>query len=156
MKPYRYNIPSYVDPAEATRIKMRVLFFKRLVKKSNELNNACISWMENQYDIITPEIRDKVKVFIEGPITEDFPQLSLGLLKAVNVPRVCLLNNLFNNMKRSLIDALLMSSEAPPKPKLPKNMNEKLSLFDIDPIELTRQLTLICFSIYSKVKISFF
>lgn len=43
--------------------------------------------------------------------------------------------------------------DPPPKPKLPKNLTEKLSLFDLEPMELTRQLSLLCFGTYVSVSV---
>ncbi|KAJ3450892.1 ras guanine nucleotide exchange factor i-related [Anaeramoeba flamelloides] len=43
--------------------------------------------------------------------------------------------------------------EIPPEPKVPKNIfNKNLSLFDIDELEIARQITLIDFEIFSQIK----
>lgn len=46
------------------------------------------SWMENHYDSASQQVRDKVVAFVEGPVTEEFPQLASGLLKSAQKPKV--------------------------------------------------------------------
>jgi len=44
-----------------------------------------------------------------------------------------------------------MFSHPPPKPVIPTNMSTPLSLLDIDPTEIARQLTLIEFGLYRSI-----
>eukprot|EP01114_Cavostelium_apophysatum_P007339 TRINITY_DN1942_c0_g1_i1.p1 TRINITY_DN1942_c0_g1~~TRINITY_DN1942_c0_g1_i1.p1 ORF type:complete len:1639 (+),score=512.30 TRINITY_DN1942_c0_g1_i1:223-5139(+) len=132
----RYQTPSTVNAKEANKIKMRICLFLK-------------SWMESVYEDHSPELKEKIFQFIEGPIKQDFSSLAEGLAKSVQQPRK------ISNAVPSESAGTSESSSTQPKAKevfLPKSMTDKLSILDIDPVELARQLTLSLFDIYKKIE----
>lgn len=48
----------------------------------------------------------------------------------------------------------MVYSEAPPKPRIPKQITEqKLTWWDIDELEIARQLTLLTFAVYAQIPV---
>jgi son of sevenless-like protein len=46
----------------------------------------------------------------------------------------------------------IVTQEAPPPPIIPRSLNKKLKLLDIDPTELARQLTIMESQLYLKIR----
>ncbi|KAJ6234200.1 ras guanine nucleotide exchange factor i-related [Anaeramoeba flamelloides] len=110
-------------------------------------------------------IRLRVCNFLRFWITdyfEDFqPKLLPELIDFIdNSIRTANMTKMANNLKEIIERNLNENDESkentyktPPDPKLPKNIfSPKLNLFDVDEEEIARQLTLIEFKIYSKIK----
>jgi hypothetical protein len=51
------------------------------------------------------------------------------------------------NVKRTVVN-----KEQPPPPIIPRNINKKLKLLDIDPLEMARQLTIMEYRLFLKVR----
>ena len=47
-------------------------------------------------------------------------------------------------------------SEKPPIPLLPRNVFAKLTIFDIEDLEIARQMTVYLFNIYRKIRVCYF
>jgi len=122
----RYNVPEgRLDPTYVEKMRMRICIFLK-------------QWMENRYESISDELREKVLDFLKDTVSRDLPAVAESIQKTISS----------GSMKRSLS---VSSSEPPPKPKLPKSLSQNLSLLMIDPLELARQLTLILFSTFVKI-----
>ncbi|KAJ3450658.1 ras guanine nucleotide exchange factor i-related [Anaeramoeba flamelloides] len=100
------------------------------------------TWLENHFSDFNEGLLSEVDRFIQTELRGSLRKLfTEKLLKQINsrIP--------MNTFQK------ITPSEPPPEPKVPKNIFSKnLKLFDIDEIEIARQITLIDFEIFSQIK----
>jgi hypothetical protein len=105
-----------------------------------------------EHDPISDDLRVTVTSFIEGPINSIFPSNVPSLKKALEEQK-----------KNHIISSPI--SDVPPKskvtnshfivtPKATKNIADTLTLLEIDPLELSRQLTLLLFVTFEKIEVT--
>jgi son of sevenless-like protein len=51
-----------------------------------------------------------------------------------------------------MVKRTFANKDPPPQPIIPRNINKKLKLLDIDPTELARQLTIMESQLYMKIR----
>jgi hypothetical protein len=118
----RFHVPSEISSEEANFIRTRVVVFFHL-------------WIKEGH--FSSEFRQVVESTITGMIEPVDSNMANMLLRALATPPA------------GFDDASIFGNA--PKPKLPKVISGNLNLFDIFPIELARQLTLITFDLYFKL-----
>jgi len=113
----RYRVPLNMDPETAMQIKIRVCLFIKI-------------WLEKCSEDLKP-ILNRINDFTNGPVTEDFSAKNKSLISALK-----------KAVDKPLFVSVSENQTPPPKPKIPKNVGSNLTIFDIDPMELARQLTI--------------
>ncbi|KAJ6227905.1 ras guanine nucleotide exchange factor i-related [Anaeramoeba flamelloides] len=128
----RFHIPPEKEEIYKGRkkiIRLRVCNFLRF-------------WITDYFEDFQPKLLPELIDFIDNSIrTADMTKMANNLKEIIE-------RNLNGNDEQKENSNVEM-----PEPKLPKNVfSPKLSLFDVDEEEIARQLTLIEFKIYSKIK----
>lgn len=120
----RFNVPAGIDQAIAQKIKVRVTIFLKY-------------WIEHRSSI-SPSLRSLITRFVEEKLAkEPFDLTAKVILDRLNNPKV---------MERVV-------GEKPPAPILPKSP-PPFGFFEIDELELARQLTIQSFDIYKKIQVN--
>ncbi|KAJ3435491.1 ras guanine nucleotide exchange factor i-related [Anaeramoeba flamelloides] len=98
-------------------------------------------WIENHFSDFNEGLLGEVNEFIERNINDpDEKNLMEILKKAIK-------NQIKGDNKEKI------NLQTPPEPKVPKNIfSELLTLFDIDEEEIARQISIIDFDIFSKIR----
>ncbi|KAJ3445396.1 ras guanine nucleotide exchange factor i-related [Anaeramoeba flamelloides] len=130
----RYNIPTEKEEQYAKTkqmIKLRVCNFVRF-------------WINDYFSDFNNKLLMELEDFIDNSLMKDgFKSMANNLKKIIKRN----INKSNEEIKEST------STEIAPDPKLPKNIfSPKLSLLDVDPEEIARQMTLIEFSIFKKIR----
>ncbi|KAJ3436490.1 ras guanine nucleotide exchange factor i-related [Anaeramoeba flamelloides] len=130
----RYNIPTEKEEQYAKTkqmIKLRVCNFFRF-------------WINDYFSDFNNKLLMELEDFIDNSLMKDgFKSMANNLKKIIKRN----INKSNEEIKEST------STEIAPDPKLPKNIfSPKLSLLDVDPEEIARQMTLIEFSIFKKIR----
>ncbi|KAF2069090.1 hypothetical protein CYY_009588 [Polysphondylium violaceum] len=125
----RYNVPSNLDEVAVKTIQIRVI-------------NVLKKWMDEYYSDFDDKLILLLRTFIDQ-IQIKYPGPAGGLLKS-----------LYKNFDKSnLTDSKQIFNEKTPEPVVPKNIfSNNLQIYDIDEEEIARQLSLIEFDIYKKIK----
>ncbi|KAJ6249389.1 ras guanine nucleotide exchange factor i-related [Anaeramoeba flamelloides] len=100
-------------------------------------------WITDYFEDFQPKLLPELIDFIDNSIRKaDMTKMAQNLKE-----------NIERKMKEMNETKKFNFSQPPPDPILPKNVfSPKLSLFDVDEEEIARQLTLLEFDIYSKIK----
>ena len=122
----RFEVPNHIEEAVKMKIRARVCIFVK-------------NWVEK--DLLGEHVRSLIQTFVVTRMND--PQYAL--MAKVILERL-------NNPKG--IEEMQIS-ERPPPPVLPRNVFSKLTIFDIDDLEIARQLTLYLFTIYRKIRVRF-
>ncbi|KAJ3424532.1 ras guanine nucleotide exchange factor i-related [Anaeramoeba flamelloides] len=133
----RFNIPSEKEEIYKGRkkiIRLRVCNFLKF-------------WIADYFEDFQPKLLPELENFIENEIK------NANMSKMANNLKEIIERNL--NENDELKDYTFL--DPPPDPKLPKNIfSPKLSLLDVPPEEIARQMTLLEFQIYERIKPSEF
>lgn len=124
----RYNVPERVSEQDTKKLRLRVCMF---IKK----------WMEmRRTGDINPDLLMKIMDFIEQRLAAD------GLAEMQSV--------LFRIMTGASAEKIVSyNQKQPPKAKQPKVKSiEKMTVLDVDPLELARQITLFTWEQFIKIK----
>ncbi|KAJ6248271.1 ras guanine nucleotide exchange factor i-related [Anaeramoeba flamelloides] len=128
----RYNIPK----------EKQILYQNRVQQIKLRVCNFLKFWITDYFSDFNEKLLNEVQDFIENTLINDgFKGMAENLKQVIE-------RNL-----NSCDSKDNSNFEDPPDAKLPKNIfSPKLSLFDVDPEEIARQITLIDFSLYKKIK----
>ncbi len=124
----RYNCPSVVPEAERKQIRTRVCLF---LKK----------WMESRSTgDLTPDLQMQIMNFIENNLVADgLQEMQTVLLRVMT--------------GTSTEKVFVLDRRNVPKPKLPKVKTvEKMTVLDLDPLELARQITIKAWEIFTRIR----
>ncbi|KAJ6243439.1 ras guanine nucleotide exchange factor i-related [Anaeramoeba flamelloides] len=98
-------------------------------------------WIENHFSDFNEGLLGEVNEFIEKNINDPQEKNIMEILKK------SIKNQQKGNNKEKI------NLQTPPEPKVPKNIfSESLTLFDIDEEEIARQISIIDFEIFSKIR----
>jgi len=125
----RYTVPSNLEDVAVKTIQIRVI-------------NVLKKWMDEYYSDFDDKLILLLRSFIDQ-IQIKYPAPASGLLKS-----------LYKNFDKSnLTDSKQIFNEKTPEPVVPKNIfSNNLQIYDIDEEEIARQLSLIEYDIYKKIK----
>ncbi|KAJ6241713.1 ras guanine nucleotide exchange factor i-related [Anaeramoeba flamelloides] len=139
----RFQIPNHlVDTAEQEKDEDKK---RELEKELRTINlrtfHVLKRWIENHFADFNEGLLEEVNKFIESQIKNPINRNLMEILKK------SIKNQLKGNNKEKL------NHQTPPEPKVPKNIFSKsLTLFDIDEEEIARQISIIDFGIFSKIR----
>ena len=140
----RWTIPLPQRPSKTgVTVDQDTFTKKKLTPIRLRIFNVIKMWLDEHRQALDAEARGVIEKFIAEVIKPDMPGPAATLTKA---------------LKESAEDKneQLMFDEKPPRPYLPMNLKSKLSVLDIHPEELARQITLIDSALYRKIKPSEF
>lgn len=103
--------------------------------------NAIKLWLETNLDAESESMLRLLMRFIRRTLVHDSPQLAGRLRVAIAKAK-----DPSKHRRNYTFDT------EPPEPKLPRVMSTKLTLFDFDPEEIARQLTLVDFGLFAAIK----
>ncbi|KAF2074781.1 hypothetical protein CYY_003927 [Polysphondylium violaceum] len=126
----RYNVPSSVSESSTRTIQIRVI-------------NVLKKWVDEYSSDFNEKLSLQLRGFIDQLSTK-YPGPASGILKSLN--KIFEESNSINENKQ-------IFNERTPEPNVPKNIfSNRLEIYDIDEEEIARQLTLIEFNLYKKIK----
>lgn len=136
----RWTIPLPQKPSKTGVTVDAETFQKRkLTPIRLRIINVIKLWLEEHRKSLDAEARTIIEKFINEVIKPDMAGPAASLLR--------LLKETSDNK-----DEQIMFDEKPPKPYLPMNLKTKLSILDVHPEEIARQITLIDSALYRKIK----
>jgi hypothetical protein len=128
----RYNTPEDMPEATKRLVKMRVC-------------TALKHWLDIEFDLLDANMLNKLTHFMENELEQN---ADAKLAKVVERLKKRVVNTTQRKKKAGKFHFL----ELPPAPKIPKNISHKITIHDMDELEVARQLTLCCFSYFVKIK----
>src|SRR3990167_841094 len=131
----RFMVPDRIEAGNKLKIQVRVCIFIK-------------HWVEKD-PYLTDDAKNKILTFLQESVTEQSFEI---MVKAIT-------GRILHPKSRDDDFQLLPgshSSAKPPTPILPRNIvSTAITLHDLDELEIARQLTLLTFSIYKKIEVSF-
>lgn len=136
----RWSIPKPQKPSK-TGVTVDDEHFskKKLTPIRLRIINVIKLWLDEHRKSLDSDARSAIEKFIEETIKPDMAGAAGTLLRVLKE-------------STEVKDEQMMFDEKPPKPYLPMNVKTKLSLLDIHPEEIARQITLIDSALYRKIK----
>lgn len=136
----RWNIPKPQKPSKTgVTVDAEAFVKKKLTPIRLRIVNVVKLWVDEHRKSVDNDARDAIEKFIEGTIKPDMPGPAASLLRVLREASAGK-------------DEQIMFDEKPPRPYLPMNVKTTLSILDIHPEELARQITLVDSQLYRKIK----
>ena len=136
----RWTIPLPQKPSKTgVTVDLEAFQKRKLTPIRLRIINVVKLWLDEHRQALDADSRGHIEKFITEVIKPDMAGPAATLLK------------LLKESTESK-DEQIMFDEKPPKPYLPMNLKTKLSILDVHPEEIARQITLIDSALYRKIK----